>query len=127
MLSVAEARERILSHFQITATEIIPLIATTNRVLATDISATADFPLFDNSSMDGFAIRAEDSSASLTALRVVADIPAGVSPTVTLQPGQAARIMTGAQIPQGANAVIPVEDTNANHEVGSPYSRNPFI
>jgi molybdopterin molybdotransferase len=71
--------------------------------------------------MDGFALRAEDaSSASLTTLRVVTDIPAGTSPKVTLKQGEAARITTGAQLPQGANAVIPVEDTNLNHhEVGS--------
>ena len=111
MLSVNEARERILSHFQTTATEKNPLIACANRILATDIISDLDFPLFDNSSMDGFAIRAEDSnSASSTTLQVVADIPAGSSPTVTLKHGQAARIMTGAQMPQGANAVIPVED-----------------
>ncbi|MBL8050096.1 MAG: molybdopterin molybdotransferase MoeA [Anaerolineales bacterium] len=116
MLSVNEARERILSHFQTTATETIPLIASANRVLAVDISSANDFPTFDNSSMDGFAIRAEDSSASLTTLRVVADIPAGTSPTVTLQPGQAARITTGAKIPHGANAVIPVEDINPNFD-----------
>jgi molybdopterin molybdotransferase len=111
MLSVHEARERILSHFQTTGIEKIPLIACANRVLAIDIISDSDFPLFDNSSMDGFAIRAEDSnSASLTTLQVVADIPAGSSPKLILKQGQAARITTGAQIPQGANAVIPVED-----------------
>jgi molybdopterin molybdotransferase len=111
MLSVQEARERILSHFQTTATEKIPLIACANRVLAIDIISDSDFPLFDNSSMDGFAIRAEDSnSASSTTLQVVADIPAGSSPTINLKSGEAARIMTGAQMPGGANAVIPVED-----------------
>ena len=120
MLSVNEARERILSHFQKTATESISLVASANRVLAVDIISDSDFPSFDNSSMDGFAIRAEDSSASLTTLRVVADIPAGTSPTVTLKSGEAARITTGAQILQGSNAVIPVEDTNLNHhQVGS--------
>lgn len=121
MLSVQEARERILSHFQTTATEKIPLIACANRILAIDIISDADFPLFDNSSMDGFAIRAEDSnSASSTTLQVVADIPAGSSPTINLKSGEAARIMTGAQMPGGANAVIPIEDTNANHhQVGS--------
>lgn len=121
MLSVNEARERILSHFQKTGTEKIPLSACANRVLARDIVSDSDFPLFDNSSMDGFAILAEDSnSASLTTLQVVADIPAGTSPKLILKTGQTARIMTGAQMPQGANAVIPVEDTNANHhEVGS--------
>lgn len=121
MLSVHEARERILTHFQKTHTEKIPLIACAKRILATDIISDLDFPLFDNSSMDGFAIRVEDSNtASLTTLKVVADIPAGTSPKLLLKTGEAARIMTGAQMPQGANAVIPVEDTNTNHhEVGS--------
>jgi molybdopterin molybdotransferase len=115
MLSVHEARERILAHFQPTTTEAIALIACANRVLAIDVIADSDFPSFDNSSMDGFAIRAEDSnSASLTTLKVVSDIPAGTSPQVILKPGQAARIMTGAKIPQGANAVIPVEDINSD-------------
>jgi molybdopterin molybdotransferase len=88
--------------------------------LGLDITAPHDIPLFDNSAMDGFAIRAEDTYASPTTLRVVADIPAGATPTVTLAPGQAARIMTGAQIPAGANAVIPVEDTDVRqHTAGA--------
>jgi len=117
MLSVAEARERILSHFQATAEETIPLIECANRVLAVDVIAAHDLPVFDNSSMDGFAIRAIDSlsaAASSVTLSVVADIPAGSVPTVTLAQGQAARIMTGAQLPEGADAVIPVEDTDFN-------------
>ena len=112
MLSVHEARERILSHFQPTATEFIKLIAAVNRVLGVDIIADHDYPLFDNSAVDGFALRAADTSASSSTLSVVADIPAGISPTVSLGAGQAARIMTGAQLPHGADAVIPVEDTD---------------
>jgi molybdopterin molybdotransferase len=117
MLSVTEARERILSHFQVTAEENFPLIECAGRVLAEDITAAHDLPLFDNSSMDGFAIRAVDSlnaAASRLTLSVVADVPAGSAPTVTLAQGQAARIMTGAQLPKGADAVIPVEDTDFN-------------
>ena len=118
MLSVTEARERILSHFQTTAEENIPLIECANRVLAMDVTAAHDLPLFDNSSMDGFAIRAVDSSSTAAAsnvtLSVVADIPAGSVSTVTLAQGQAARIMTGAQLPEGADSVIPVEDTDFN-------------
>jgi molybdopterin molybdotransferase len=64
--------------------------------------------------MDGFAIHAEDTNGSHLTLSVVADIPAGIKPNVTLTTGQAARIMTGAQMPLGANAVIPVEDTDFN-------------
>ncbi len=118
MLSVTEARERILSHFQTTTEETLPLIKCANRIVALDITAPYDLPLFNNSSMDGFAIRAEDSATaadgSHLTLSVVADIPAGSAPTVTLTKGQAARIMTGAQIPNGTDAVIPVEDTDFN-------------
>src|SRR5215217_5924288 len=102
LLSVDEARERILSHFQPVKTETLPLGECLNRVLAQDIRAAEDLPLFDNSSMDGFAIRAADvtdaAHASPRSLRVVADIPAGTSPTVSLAEGEAARIMTGAQM-----------------------------
>ncbi len=115
MLSVTEARERMLSHFQPVATESIPLIACANRVLVADITAAHDFPLFNNSSMDGFAVNTGGSPiASHFTLRVVADLPAGSTPQVTLAPGEAARIMTGAQVPEGATAVIPVEDTDFN-------------
>jgi molybdopterin molybdotransferase len=125
MLSVAEARERILSHFQPVATESLALIACANRVLAVDIAASTDLPLFDNSSMDGFAIRAADSStaaaASHVTLRVVADIPAGSTPTISITNGEAARIMTGAQLPKGADSVIPVEDTDFHERApGTP-------
>jgi molybdopterin molybdotransferase len=112
MLTVNEARERILSQFTASTTESIPLIDAASRVLAVDIYANDDYPPFDNSAVDGFALRTEDTSASSSTLSVVVDIPAGSAPTVTLRAGQAARIMTGAQIPQGADCVIPVEDTN---------------
>ena len=118
LLSVQEARERILSQFNSVQIGNVPLTACINRVLGVDIVAADDLPLFDNSSMDGFAIRAADTSnaapASRVTLSVVADLPAGSTPTISLAPGQAARIMTGAQMPQGADAVIPVEDTDFN-------------
>ncbi len=137
MISVNEARERILLHFQPAAIESLALIACANRVLAVDITAAHDLPLFDNSAMDGFAVCVEDTYASGTTLRhaeprsvsnrqattlnVVADIPAGSAPTVILAKGETARIMTGAQLPAGANAVIPVEDTDFNNrEAGTP-------
>jgi molybdopterin molybdotransferase len=125
LLSVDQARERILSQFQTVATETVPLAGSSNRVLAQDIVAADDLPPFDNSSMDGFAVRAEDvSQATLDSprsLRVVADIPAGSHPTIALAPGEAARIMTGAPVPAGADAVIPVEDTSFNdRDAGTP-------
>ena len=116
LLSVNEARERILSQFEPVKPENLPLADALNRVLAQDVRAADDLPLFDNSSMDGFALRASDVSeaapSSPRSLRVVADIPAGTSPTIVLGAGEAARIMTGAHMPDGADAVIPVEDTD---------------
>ena len=125
LLSVGEARERILSHFYPVATETLLLMDCMNRVLAQEIAAADDLPLFDNSSMDGFAVRAADvataAAASPRNLRVIADVPAGTSPTISLAPGEAARIMTGAKMPDGADAVVPVEDTDfENRDAGSP-------
>jgi molybdopterin molybdotransferase len=125
LLSVDQARERILSHFQPVTTETLPLAGCANRVLAQDIAAANDFPPFDNSSMDGFAVRAADIAEATTdsprSLRVVADIPAGSHPTIVLATGEAARIMTGAPIPAGADAVVPVEETNFDHrDPGTP-------
>jgi molybdopterin molybdotransferase len=124
LLSVDEARERILSHFQPVTTETVPLVDCASRVLAQDIRAATDLPPFDNSSMDGFAVRARDvegaSTDSPRSLRVVADIPAGSHPTISLAPGEAARIMTGAPMPDGADAVVPVEDTDfQNRDAGA--------
>jgi molybdopterin molybdotransferase len=125
LLSVDQARERILSHFQPVTTETLPLAGCSNRVLAQDIVAPNDLPPFDNSSMDGFAVRAADvaegSTDSPRSLRVVADIPAGSHPTISLAAGEAARIMTGAPVPEGADAVVPVEDTDFNdRDAGAP-------
>lgn len=111
MLSVNEARERILSQIKTTTTESVALSDSLHRVLAEEIFADGDYPPFDNSAVDGFAVKADDSASNRT-LKVVADIPAGASPTVILQTGEAARIMTGAQLPQGADCVVPVEETD---------------
>ena len=115
LLSVRDARQRVLQHFQPVGKQTLPLQECAGRVLASDILST-DLPLFDNSSVDGFAVMAVDlvgaSPARPRALRVVADIPAGVSSDVHLHMGEAARIMTGAPIPAGANAVVMVEDTD---------------
>jgi molybdopterin molybdotransferase len=115
LLSVHEAQERILSHFKPVEAETLPLTVCAGRVLATDI-ISSDLPLFDNSAVDGFAVMAGDlvhaTSISPLILRVAADIPAGSSTDIILAHGQAARIMTGAPIPKGADAVLMVEDTD---------------
>lgn len=116
ILSVQEAQERILSFFRPVAEETVPLAACAGRILAEDISAPGDLPPFANSSMDGFAVRAADVRTAgrdtPVALKIVADIPAGSFTDITIQSGQAARIMTGAPLPNGADAVVPVEDTD---------------
>ena len=118
LLSVNTAQERIISHFKPVETETLPLTDCAARVLAADI-ISSDLPPFDNSSVDGFAVIASNlanaTSASPLTLSVVADIPAGSSTDITLAHGQAARIMTGAPIPEGADAVIMVEDTDFNN------------
>ena len=118
LLSVHEAQERILSHFKPVEAETLPLTVCAGRVLATDI-ISSDLPLFDNSAVDGFAVMAGDlvhaTLISPLILRVVADIPAGSSPDIILTHGQAARIMTGAPVPKGADAVLMVEDTDFNN------------
>jgi molybdopterin molybdotransferase len=116
LLDVAEARERLLEVFTPLSTSRLPISQALGRVLAQGVAAPFDFPLFSNSSMDGFAIRAADlveaAGEKPVRLVVVEDIPAGKSPKNELSPGQAARIMTGAPLPPGADSVIPVEDTD---------------
>ncbi len=116
LLSVQEAQERILQKVQPVGQTKFPLEHAARRVLAEDIRAATALPTFDNSSMDGFAVRSQDTSASRVTLAVVADIAAGASLTTggvtRLAAGEAARIMTGAPLPPGADAVIPVEETD---------------
>ncbi len=118
MLTVSEARERILVNFQPVESETVPLTRAASRVLADDVVAKTDLPLFDNSSVDGFALRVSDTAGATAAspriLQVVADIRAGDYPATPLQAGQAARIMTGAMLPPGTEAVVMVEDTDFN-------------
>jgi molybdopterin molybdotransferase len=124
MLSVAEARARILEHFGPLGTESIALAECAGRVLAEPVVAEHDLPPFANSSMDGYAVRSGEV-ASATAERPVVmpvsgDIPAGGGVPGPLPAGTVARIMTGAPLPAGADAVVPVEDTGqARHEIGA--------
>lgn len=111
MLSVSEARERILAFFSPVDSKTVPLNYAAGRVLSETITAGTDLPLFDNSSVDGFAIHAADFGSPRT-LAVVGDIRAGNSSDVFLKPGECARIMTGAPLPGGAAAVVMVEDTD---------------
>ena len=119
LIPVKEAIENILESFTPLEKEDISLDGLVGRVLGCDICAQTDLPLFDNSSMDGFALRVADltqaGAATPSILLVVDDIPAGKMPTKHLLHGQAARIMTGAPLPPGADAVVPVEETDFNN------------
>jgi molybdopterin molybdotransferase len=117
LLSVSTALDQMLSSLGRTGVERIPLEEAAGRVLAAPIRSNLDLPPFSNSSMDGFAVRPEDVASATrenpAELRVVGDIPAGSIPDGSLYPGQAMRITTGAPVPEGAEAVVPVEDTDA--------------
>lgn len=117
MRSVEEAITSILAAVRRLPSEEVPLLEAAGRVLTTDVDSREALPPFDNSSMDGYAVRAVDIASATSqqpvTLHVVMDIPAGVTPAETVGAGQAARIMTGAPLPVGADAVVPVEDTNA--------------
>ncbi len=114
-LTVAEALARVLAGVPVLETERRPLSETLGHVLAEPVTARESLPPFANSAMDGYALRAADvrgaSRESPVVLQVVEDIAAGAAPEMAVGPGQAARIMTGAPLPEGADAVIPVEKT----------------
>ena len=116
MLSVEEALERILSFIHVLDTEEKPLLSALGQVLAEDAVSKHNIPPLDNSAMDGYAVRAADvRGASKTApvnLRVIGHVAAGHIPTEAVRPGTAVRIMTGAPVPEGADAVVPFEDTD---------------
>jgi molybdopterin molybdotransferase len=125
MLSVAAARAQILEHFAPLAGEGIPLEQAARRVLAETVVAGHDLPPFANSSMDGYAVRRAEVAGATpegpVVVPVSGDIPAGSGAPPPLPPGTAARIMTGAPVPPGADAVVPVEDTDDRRDLhGAP-------
>lgn len=116
MISVEEARERILAFFNTLPIERKPLLDALGQVLAEDIIAPFDIPPLDNTGMDGYAVRAVDTVGATEptpiSLKVIADLAAGYVLDTPVGPGQAVRIMTGAPIPPGADAVVPFEETD---------------
>lgn len=116
MISVEEALEKILSYVDVLGHEKKPVLNCLGQVLAEDVYSTIDIPPLDNSAMDGYAVRAEDtrgaSRSSPRELIVVGEIAAGSIPREEVKPGTAIRIMTGAPLPKGADAVVQFEDTD---------------
>ncbi len=116
-LTADEALRWIFGEVACLDTEEVALPEALGRVLAEEIAAASDHPPWDNSAMDGFAVRWEDvrdaSPDRPAALTVIEVIPAGRMPARPVGPGQASRIMTGAPLPEGSDTVIPIEDTVA--------------
>lgn len=121
MRSVAEHQRVVADLIRARLPIAVPLAEAQGLVLADDVVAPLALPVFDNSAMDGYAVRAEDVAAATAdrpvSLPVAEDIPAGRTDALALQPGTAHRIMTGAPVPAGATTIVPVEDTDAGVEV----------
>jgi molybdopterin molybdotransferase len=116
MLTVPEASARILEHITPLAVERVPLLDALGRVLAEPVRAPMTLPAWDNSAMDGYAVRGEDIDAASRErpvhLRVLETVAAGGFATKSVRAGEAIRIMTGAPLPEGADTVVRVEDTD---------------
>ncbi len=116
MISVEQALDSVLNSVAALESEERPILDSLGQVLAEDIYADINVPQHDNSAMDGYALRAEDShGASMKQpklLRVIETVPAGHIARYKVEPGTAIRIMTGAPIPRGADCVVRFEDTD---------------
>ena len=115
MLDYREALQRVLDSVATSPARRVPLDEALGLVAAADVTCPGPMPPFDNSGMDGFAVRAADvvgaTAQTPVRLRVIEDLPAGRVADSAVEPGTAHRIMTGAPLPAGADAVVPVEGT----------------
>jgi molybdopterin molybdotransferase len=116
MISVEEARSRILDAIERLSAETKPLAQALGQVLAEDVTSPLTIPPLDNTAMDGYAVRAQDTTGATpekpVLLRVLGEVAAGYIFPGDVGPGTAVRIMTGAPIPRGADAVVPFEETD---------------
>lgn len=134
MISLDEAWSRISERAAPLPTEVRDLDEATGFVLAEDLFAKIDLPPFANSAMDGYALRAGDTSEASpecpVALEVTGEIAAGSALDGSLQPGTAVQIMTGAPLPAGADSVLRLEDGRLRHgkvEIGAPVARGKHV
>lgn len=112
MRAIAEVRASVLGDVSLLGVETVDYTAVVGRVLAEVVVSPEDVPAFDNSAMDGYAVRGDDVSRPGAELEVMADLPAGKVASANVGRGQAIKIMTGAPIPPGADTVVRVEDTS---------------
>ena len=129
-IEVERALDIVLKSVSPLRGESRPILDCLGSVLAEDVAADMDVPPFDNSAMDGYALRAADTTgaapAAPVALRVIADLPAGYPPPPMVHSGEAVRIMTGAPMPPGTDAVARIEDTESGNgivRVARPLAR----
>ena len=113
LIEIEEARRLVLERASPLAAEEVPLGEALGRVLAIEVGAADPVPGFDNSAMDGFAVRAADTAAAPVTLQVVDESRAGRPARRAVGAGEAILISTGAMVPDGADSVVPVEDTSA--------------
>ena len=112
MLTVEQALERILAEVPDPRGESVPLASALGRVLAADLRSTVDVPPWDNTAMDGYAVVAADTGDGERVLELLETVGAGQVATQPVRPGTATAVMTGAPMPDGADAVVMVEDTD---------------
>ncbi|MDP3972002.1 MAG: hypothetical protein Q8P61_03715 [Candidatus Nanopelagicales bacterium] len=113
MITVERHLDDLLSAVEALPAVELPLPSCLGTLVAADLHAVDPMPAFDNSAMDGYAVRSADIAGAPVTLPVVADLAAGDVLQGDLAPGSAARIMTGAAMPAGADCVVPVEQTDA--------------
>lgn len=118
MLSLEQARQQILAAIPPLAIETVPLARAAGRFVATPLNSPADLPAFDNSAMDGYAVRAQDTTGasheSPAALDLIGAVPAGQTLALRVANGACVRIFTGSSLPAGADAVVMQEDTRVD-------------
>ncbi len=130
MLSVEDAQAQVLARARPLETELLDVRSALGRVLAEPVVSRRTIPPWPNSSMDGYAVRAADTEAAPAVLRVTARIAAGMVPDRPIGPGEAARIFTGAPLPEGADAVVPQEEVEADGDrirVRRPVERGAWV
>lgn len=124
-LQVGDAQARIIEYAYPLESELIPLNECCGRFLAEEVIAPHPFPAFNRSAKDGYAIIAVDTNDCINGntawLEIVDNIPCGTVPSVAITSGQAARIMTGAQVPSGADTVVMLEATETKESEGKQY------
>jgi len=131
MLSVEEALANVLAATPTLTPQRIPVEQAAGRILAEPIASDIDSPPYDKSVVDGFALRSADVAAGIREFRITGEVTAGEWPRNAVEPGAAFRIMTGAPLPNGADAVVMIEHTDAGspapplNNTSTPASSNP--